>query len=95
MASQHHLFPIDGSFDPETVRVLTDAFQAAWQALQTNGTTFDGQSDAARELLAKGIIHTARLGERDQRKLRDAALAYLAEVNLQGPPRGNRHGGTR
>jgi hypothetical protein len=78
--------PSDASaFDPDSIRILSDAFEDAWQSLQTTGTTFhlDGQADQTREILARCIIEMAKLGERDQRKLRDAALAHLAEANIR------------
>jgi hypothetical protein len=61
------------------------SIQDAWQSLQTTGTTFhiDGQADQTREILARCIIEMAKLGERDQRKLRDAALAHLAKANIR------------
>jgi hypothetical protein len=35
----------DGAFDPETVRILTAAFDEAWQSLEKSGVTYatDGQ----------------------------------------------------
>jgi hypothetical protein len=81
-------FPLQSdasAFDPHSIRILSDAFEDAWQSLQTTGTTFhiDGQADQTREILARCIIEMAKLGERDQRKLRDAALAHLAEANIR------------
>ena len=84
MSALHLPFPRDGSFDPEHIRILTNAFEEAWDALKSSGTTLThGHADATREVLAKLIIEMAKLGERDQRRLRDAALAHLAEVNLR------------
>jgi hypothetical protein len=73
------------AFDPDSIRILSNAFEDAWQSLQTTGTTFhiDGQADQTREILARCIIEMAKLGERDQRKLRDAALAHLAKANIR------------
>ena len=73
------------AFDPESLRILTGAFEDAWQALQTAGTTFhvDGHAEQTREILARCIIEMAKLGERDRDKLRDAALAHLAEANIR------------
>ena len=39
----------------------------------------NGQSEAAREVLALRIIGMARLGERDPRRLRDDALLHIAQ----------------
>ena len=72
-------------FAPDVVRILTAAFDDAWKSIQEGGTTFpsDRHADAIRELLALRIIETARLGERDQRRLRDDALLHLTDSDLR------------
>ncbi len=77
--------PDTSAFDPESLRILTAAFEDAWQALQTAGTTFDfdGHAEQTRDILARCIIAMAKLGERDRNRLRDAALAHLAEENIR------------
>jgi hypothetical protein len=77
--------PDASAFDPESIRILSDAFEDAWQSLHTTGTTFhlDGRTDQTRDILARCIIEVAKLGERDRRRLRDAALAHLAEANIR------------
>jgi hypothetical protein len=79
----------DEAFDPETVRILTAAFDEAWQSLEKNGVTYatDGHSKETRDRLAKCIIELARAGERNQRLLRDNALLYLAQDNLKAATR--------
>jgi hypothetical protein len=69
-------------FDPEDIQMLSDAYEGAWQSLHATGTTFhlDGQEEHTSEILARSIIAVAKLGERDHRRLRDAALAHLAEA---------------
>jgi hypothetical protein len=83
-------FPVrnDASaFDPSIIRILGDAFEDAWHSPQTSGTTFhsDGSAEQTREILARCIIERAKLGERDPRRLRDAALIHLAEANVRKP----------
>ncbi len=70
----------DGFFDPEATKVLTAAFDTAWQMLKTSGNVLaaDYRSVSTRELLAKRIIEMARQGERDPIRLVDDALTYLA-----------------
>jgi len=70
---------------PDVVRILTAAFDDAWKSIQDSGTTFqsDRHAAATRELLALRIIETARLGERDQRRLRDDALFHLTDSDLR------------
>ena len=72
-------------FAPDVVRILTAAFDDAWKSIQDSGMTFpsDRHADATRELLALRIIETARLGERDQRRLRDDALLHLTDSDLR------------
>jgi hypothetical protein len=77
------------AFDPDAIRILTTAFDAAWRRLQNSGVGFesDHQSDQARNTLAKYIIEQARQGERDERRLRDGALLQFTQSNLRNPPR--------
>jgi len=71
------------AFDPDSIRILSDALEDAWQSLKTTRSTFhfDVQAEQTREILARRIIELAKLGERDHRRLRDAALTHLAEAN--------------
>jgi hypothetical protein len=71
------------AFDPETIRVLNAAFEDAWQSLAEGGTDLGSPTDATRDTLAQGIVAAASLGERDQWKLRNAALAYLGEARAR------------
>jgi hypothetical protein len=79
----------DAAFDPDAVRILTAAFDDAWQSLLTSGASYasDDDTKTTREILAKRIIEMAKLGERDQRRLREGALFYLAQSNLRNVPR--------
>ncbi len=86
MATLHFPF-LSGSFDPASIRRSPNPFEEAWLALKSGRTAFAKDSDAAREILAKCIVEMAKLGERDQRRLRDAALAHLAEIEGKKAPR--------
>jgi hypothetical protein len=86
MATLHFPFPHDGSFDPSSIQVMTDAFEEAWVTLNVSGVSFQdgGFNEAAvRERLAKCIIQMASAGVRDQQLLRDAALEHLAQNSLR------------
>jgi hypothetical protein len=71
------------SFDPDTVQIMTSAFEAAWKALQQSDATLSagGNAVAAREFLAKRIIEMGQQGERNQERLVADALAHLANSN--------------
>lgn len=82
----------EGAFGPEEVRILIAAFDAAWASVVASGAPFaePAYHDAARTILAKCIIQSAKSGERDQRRLSDAALLQLSKTNLRGS-RGHSH----
>ncbi len=66
--------PIDsfiqpGAFDPEAIAAMSEAFDAACERLSDTS-----QPEVAREIIARRIIATAILGERDPVRLREAAL---------------------
>jgi hypothetical protein len=67
------------TFDPDTIAVLTAAFEDVCQSLARNGMQVGPEETAARELVAKAIIEIALIGERDRIRLRDTALHYLAK----------------
>jgi hypothetical protein len=88
-ASKEPIMPIlpfggDAAFDSETTRLLGAAFEAAWKkAKASDGLAADEPRAAlAREILAKGIIETAKRGERTHDRLIAGALAHLAKSTV-------------
>jgi hypothetical protein len=80
-----------GVFDPETVKLLTAAFDSAWEKLRSSNAPFaaDDYAEAARTILARHIISAAKAGERDVDRLSDGALLHLARQKLsRTPPNG-------
>ena len=80
-----------GFFDPATTKILTAAFDTAWQTLKTSGSVLaaDFRAASTRELLAKRIIETGRQGERNPLRLAEDALAHLqiqTETASRGAP---------
>jgi hypothetical protein len=63
-----------GVFDDLAMKVMGDAFDAACRALRDTG-----QPDVVQEVMAQRIVVAARNGERDAKRLRDAALAALPQ----------------
>jgi hypothetical protein len=72
------------AFDPETIRILTAAFEAAWRSLRA-GDGLGPDTDEARDRLAKRIILVAQGGERNLRKLPDDAIAFMHEASHWKP----------
>ena len=65
-----------GVFDDADTKTLGEAFDAACKALHDTG-----QPALVQEVLARRIIAAARKGERDLRRLRQAALAALQNAS--------------
>jgi hypothetical protein len=66
------------AFNPETVRLLGNALDESWRQVQADKTyKIDGNSDGARDMLAKHIVEMAKLGEMDQQRLVQGALDRL------------------
>jgi len=63
-----------GVFDDLAMKVMGDAFDAACRALRDTG-----QPEVVQEVMAQRIVVAARNGERDAKRLRDAALAALPQ----------------
>jgi hypothetical protein len=71
------------SFDPKTVKLLAEAFDAAWEVLLTEGVVMSDVQEA-RRTLAQQIIELAHNGERDPRKLRLVALDRFLHMDRSG-----------
>jgi hypothetical protein len=61
------------SFDPETLSLLRKTLDDAWDLLGPGR-----QAMTSRTLLAERILKSAAKGERDPKRLRDAALTAIA-----------------
>jgi hypothetical protein len=61
------------SFDPETVTALREILDDAWTCLPP-----ETQATIQKTALAERILKLAGKGERDRKRLRDAALTDLA-----------------
>ena len=78
-----------GAFNPETTRLLGQAYDEALDAIRqwtTTGLDLSGQS--ASTFLAARILELARRGERDPSRLRDEALASLRAAMPDRSPAG-------
>ena len=60
-------------YDPETVALLRDTLDDAWASLRP-----EQHATIQKTALAERILKSAAEGERDRKRLRDAALMDLA-----------------
>jgi hypothetical protein len=63
------------TFDPETLKVLARAFDAAWADLRRHEAS--AQAEDRRTRLALVILALAREGSRNERELRKCAVKYM------------------
>ncbi|WP_146604327.1 hypothetical protein [Rhodoplanes roseus] len=76
------------TFDQDVISILSAALDDAWKTVQISGAfAGDGDEERARDTLAKQIIEMAKQGERDQRRLSDAAVVHLAQERATGSER--------
>lgn len=66
----------DAAFDPQTVELLTAAYEQACIALRDMG-----QPEIVQQIIAQRIIAAATRGERDPDKLCESALSALRDRN--------------
>ncbi|MGB6540069.1 MAG: hypothetical protein WBF03_04235 [Xanthobacteraceae bacterium] len=66
-------------FDPETIDMLSRAFEDAWRRIEASNYPLarPGYATATREVIAKHIIDLAQSGEREPTKLSDSAIEFL------------------
>jgi hypothetical protein len=77
---------IDGaSFGPDALKVITQAFDAAWDTIEGNFGTDPATIEAARLLLANAVLSVASNDSRDVEVLKNAALQVMAEKFRSGP----------
>ena len=70
------MFPVT-SYDPETLSLLTGAFEEAWRATQDMLGKKPLDETGIRSYLAKRIMNAADRGERDPRRLKLIAVGAI------------------
>jgi hypothetical protein len=65
---------VSGAFGPDEIRVLSEALAESWQQVLATGAQFNSHEQLAREKLAKIIVELAANGDRDPKRLVEAAL---------------------
>ena len=76
---------MSGSFDPELATLMRAAFETAWNSLTACGSvdTVPYRAEWARETIARYIIEATQRGERNVAKLREEAIAHLANARFE------------
>ena len=71
------IFPSD-CFDAETLDLMGQAFDAAWEEVGLALASNDDNPTALRKLMAVRIMAAVRDGERDPERLKELALEAIA-----------------
>ena len=69
---------VGASFQPETIKVMTEAFDAAWATIADNFRGHPEQIEAARIALAQAVLSVAHEDSRDVEALKNGALQVMA-----------------
>ena len=80
-------FPRD-CYDPETLGLMTKAFDAAWEEVGFALVNEDVTSTALRQIMALRIMAAVRDGERDPERLKELALETVA-MSIRARPSGH------
>ena len=73
-------FP-DDCYDPETLGLMTKAFDAAWDEVGFALASKDDNPTALRTLMAVRIMAAVRDGEHNPERLKDLALEAIAKAS--------------
>jgi hypothetical protein len=67
-----HKLIANGSFGPDEIRIMSEAYEAALVVLQ-----LDKDDDPITEMIARSIINVSAAGERDPAQLAERAINAL------------------
>jgi hypothetical protein len=69
-----------GTFDPDTMKLLARAFDAAW--VDVRGYEAAALAEARRTRLALVILALAREGTRNEREIKERAVKYMNKSEM-------------
>jgi hypothetical protein len=67
---------VSDAFNSEEVELMARALAHALKQLEHSGLPFNGNEEATKAVLTRGIIEGVKLGERDEHKLAAHALTH-------------------
>jgi hypothetical protein len=77
-----------GVFSPETIKILTGAFDDAWASVLSSDAPWahPEYTEAGRTIIAKHIIAAANAGQTNRKALADGALLHLSRKPMSRVP---------
>jgi hypothetical protein len=67
----------NGHLDPDTIKVMDEAFRLAWQFSRSDPILGEIDQTVLRDSLARELLLSVRTGERNARRLADSVIATL------------------
>lgn len=72
----------NGLLDPDTVKILDEAFGLAWRFLRTDPALGVIDQAVLRKALARALLVSVRTGERNAHRLADGAIAVVRQAAI-------------
>ena len=72
--------PLDNTFDPEAIEMLSAALEIAWDRIEKSNSVFARPAYARpmREVVAKHIVEIAKQGVRNPQRLAEDTVSFVA-----------------
>jgi hypothetical protein len=71
------MIPGNGLLDPDTIKVMDEAFDLAWRSLRSDPVLGEIDRTILRDSLARELLFSVHIGERCARRLADGAIEIL------------------
>jgi hypothetical protein len=80
MAEVLQFSPLDNTFDPEAVEMLSAALEIAWDRIEKSNRVLARPAYARtmREVVARFIVEMAKQGVRDPQRLAEETVSFVA-----------------
>jgi len=74
--------PDNGLLDPDTVKIMDEAFGLAWRFLRTDPVLGEIDQAILRKALARALLVSVRTGETNAHRLADGAIAVVRQAAI-------------
>jgi hypothetical protein len=72
----------NGLLDPETVKIMDEAFGVAWRFLRSDPVVDEVDRAVLRKALARALLASVRTGERNAHRRADGAIAVVRQAAI-------------
>jgi hypothetical protein len=72
----------NGLLDPDTVKIMDEAFGLAWRFLRTDPVLGEIDRQVIQKALTRALLVSVRTGERNAHRLADGAIAVVRQAAI-------------